>query len=117
MTCRWHVRTAGDQTAVTPPCEFDPRHRHHEKKRVNRPAFFSTQKNNKPGKNRAEACPSLFGIAVQSSEEFLIGTTVKFAQLNQDAGSDIQLAGFVFLIGRAAYIAAPSLQFRADFFL
>ena len=54
---------------------------------------------------------------IQTFEKGIITAFVEFSKFNNDTGTDIQFAGFVFCIGGSSDIAATALQFRTDLFL
>ena len=59
----------------------------------------------------------IIGIDIEALEEHIIRAVVDFAQLDEHADTDVQFAGFVFLLSRSANITAASLQFGTEFFL
>ena len=56
----------------------------------------------------------LFVVRIQTFEEIIISAFVEFLKFNNDAGANIQFAGFVFGISGSADITATALQFCAD---
>ncbi len=60
---------------------------------------------------------SVLFFHIKPHKEIVIGAAVYLLQFDQNTGADVQLTKFVFLIGSAADVASPALQFRTDFLL
>ena len=59
----------------------------------------------------------LFELCVEPGKELVIAAIIYFPQFYDDACAYIQLAAFIFGIGRAPYITAAALKLGAKLFL
>ena len=59
---------------------------------------------------------SFFG-GIQPHKELIVCAVVYLTKLNKDAGTDVQLTGFILGVSGSANVAATALEFGAKLFL